>query len=186
MPLFSLWIPVVVSAVAVFIISSLIHMVLRYHKSDHKVLPDEDAVRAALSKGDPAPGQYFTPYCSSMKAMGEPANLEKFQKGPVAHITVLPKGMPAMPKLLGLWFLYTLLVSFVAAYVARHTLTPGADGILVMQITGTVAFAAYGLGVLDESIWKGQPWVNTARFLVDAILYSTATGVCFMLLWPSA
>jgi len=186
MPFGSLWIPVIVSAVVVFVVSSILHMVLRYHRADYKALPNEQAVREALGKGNPAPGFYFTPYCADMKQMREPAMKEKFEKGPVAMITIAPKGAPAMPKHLALWFAFSVFVSFVAAYVARHTLHPGADGMLVMRITGTVAFAAYGLSHVSDSIWKEQPWANTARALLDGLIYALVTGITFRLLWPGA
>jgi hypothetical protein len=186
MPFGSLWLPVTVSAVVVFVLSSVIHMVLKYHRADHKPLPNDDAARAGLGGGTLAPGLYVTPHCPDMKQMAEPAVKAKYEKGPVAIITILPNGMPAMPKYLGLWFGYCLLVSFVAAYVARHTMFPGEDGGHVMQITGAVAFAAYGVGRIVESIWKAQPWANTARELFDAGVYSLATGLTFRLLWPAA
>ena len=91
-----------------------------------------------------------------------------------------------MPKHLALWFGFCVLVSFVAAYVARHTLQPGADGMLVMRITGTVAFAGYVASEVSDSIWKGQPWANTFRFLIDGIVYSVLTGLTFRLMWPAA
>jgi hypothetical protein len=186
MPFGSLWLPVIVSAVVVFVVSSVLHMALKYHKADHRPLPAEDTVRDALGKADPAPGVYFTPHCPDMKQMNEPAMKEKFARGPVAIITVLPKGAPMLPKHLALWFGFSLLVSFTAAYVARHTLHPGDDGLLVMRITGSVAFAAYALANLSDSIWKGQPWSNTARAVIDGCVYALATGLTFRLLWPAA
>jgi hypothetical protein len=187
MPFGSLWIQVVISAVVVFVASALLHMVLRYHKTDYNKLPDEEAVRAALAKGDPKPGMYPTPYCSDMKQLKDPAMMAKFEKGPVAHIVVLPKGTPNMGKHLGMWFGYAFLVSFVAAYVARHTLHPGADNaFLAMQVTGTVAFVAYGLSEISSSVWKGQPWTNTAKFMLDGAIYSVLTGLVFKLMWPAA
>jgi hypothetical protein len=186
MPFGSLWIPVVVSAIVVFVGSSIIHMVLKYHRADYRGLPNEDAVRDALGKGDPAPGLYVTPYCTDMKQMEEPAMKEKYVKGPVALITVIRKGLPPMPKLLTLWFGFTLLVSFVAAYVARHTLQPGADGMLVMQITGTVAFAGYSLAHVADWIWAGQPLSNMLRAVFDGLVYALLTGATFRILWPGA
>lgn len=186
MPFGTLWLPVIVSAVVVFVASSIIHMALKYHKADIKPLPNEDAVRAALAKANPPPGQYFTPYCADHAAMNEPAIKEKFEKGPVAILTVLPKGAPVMPKHLALWFGFSLLVSFVAAYVARHTLHPAAGGMLVMRITGTVAFAGYALSNISDSIWKGQPWGNTARAALDGAIYASLTGLTFSLLWPAS
>lgn len=186
MPFGSLWLPVIVSAVVVFVASSILHMALKYHKADYKPLPNDDAVREALAKGDPAPGAYFTPYCPDMKQLKEPAIREKFEKGPVVLLTVMPKGAPKMAKHLTLWFAFSVLVSFIAAYVARHTLHPGADGMLVMRITGTVAFAGYALSHMSESIWKGQPWSNTVRHVVDGLIYALLTGLTFRLMWPAA
>jgi len=185
MPFGSLWLPVVLSAVAVFFISSILHMVLKYHKRDFKPLPNEEAVRAAIG-GGLAPGLYFTPYCSDMKQMREPAMKEKFMKGPVALITVRPRGEMSLGKHLALWFGFALLASFVASYIARHTLAPGANGVEVMRITGTVAFGIYGLGGIMDSIWKGQPWSNTALELLDAAVYSVTTALLFRCFWPGA
>jgi hypothetical protein len=184
MPFGSLWLPVIVAAVAVFAASSIIHMVLKYHRADYKPLPNDDAARAGLGGGALGPGIYFTPHCPDMKQMNEPQVRAKYEKGPVAIVTILPNGVPAMPKYLALWFGFSVLVSFVAAYVARHTLHPGADGGEVMRITGTVAFAAYGVGRIMDSIWHGQPWPNTARQILDAGIYSLATGLTFRLMWP--
>jgi len=186
MPFLSLWIPVLVSTVAVFVVSSIMHMALTYHKADYKGLPNEDAVRDVLGKGSLAPGLYQIPHCADMKSMQKPENLAKFEKGPIAVITVLPNGMPAMPKYLAQWFIFCMFVSFTAAYVARHTLHPGVDGMLVMRITGTVAFTGYGLTHVLDSIWKGQPWSNTGRSLIDGIIYAVTTGATFRLLWPAA
>ena len=186
MPFGSLWLPVLVSAVAVFIGSSIIHMALKYHKADIKGLPGEDSIREALGKADPPPGVYMTPYCSDMKQMQDPAMKEKYVKGPVVLLTFYPKGEINMGKHLGLWFAFCVLVSFTAAYVARMTLMPGMDGMLVMRVTGTVAFAAFGLSQVSDSIWKGQPWANTMRALIDSVIYSVLTGLTFRLLWPAA
>jgi hypothetical protein len=186
MPILSLWIPVLASTVAVFVISSILHMALKYHRADYKALPNEDAVRDALGKGSLAPGLYQLPYCDDMKKMQEPAQKAKYDQGPVAVITVIRNGMPAMPKYLAQWFMFSMLVSFTASYVARHTLSFGSDGLLVMRITGTVAFAGYGLTNVLDSIWKGQPWGNTGRALIDGAIYAVVTGATFRLLWPAA
>ena len=186
MPIGSLAIPGVVSAVVVFVISSILHMALKYHGADYKGLPNEEAAREGLGKGTLAPGLYQVPYCKDMKSIQEPANKEKFEKGPIAIIAILPNGIPAMPKYLAQWFLFTLFVSFLVAYVARHTLQFGTDGTQVMRITGIVAFSAYGLTNVLDSIWKGQPWANTWRALFDGAIYAVATGATFRLLWPAA
>lgn len=186
MPLGSLWLPGVVSALAVFFLSALLHMVLRYHRADFKRLPDEDAVADPIRKAGLSPGIYFIPYCDEPSQMKDPAMVKKFTDGPVVGLTVRPKGPPSFGQSLSQWFLLCLLVSFVAAYIARHTLSPGASGLEVLRITGTVAFVAYGFGYFQDSIWKAIPWANSLRGLLDALLYALATGLVFSCLWPGA
>jgi hypothetical protein len=184
MPFGSLWMPVLASAIAVFVVSSIMHMLLKYHRADIKKLPNEDAVRDVLGKSGAAPGVYMTPYCADPSEMKQPAMQEKYVKGPIALITVMPNGMVNMPKHLGLWFFFSFIVSFSAAYVARHTLHPGADGLLVARMTGAVAFCAYGWGNMVDSIWRGQPWSNAVRAMIDGFVYSLVTGGVFWVLWP--
>jgi hypothetical protein len=184
MPFGTLWLPCVVSAVAVFVASSIAHMVLKYHRADYRGLPDEEAFAEPMRKMGLAPGLYVHPHCPDPSKMKDPAVQARYAKGPVALIALLPSGMPRMGKLLGLWFGFCLLVSFVAAYVARHTLPLEADGLLVMRITGAVAFAGYGLGHLQDTIWHGQPVGNTVRGVIDAVVYAVLTGLVFRLLWP--
>ena len=184
MPFGTLWLPCVVSAVVVWIASAVFHMVLKHHKADHRGLPNEDAVGEPMRKAGLAPGLYVLPYCADQSQMKDPAVQAKYAKGPVAIISVLPNGMPNMGKYLGLWFGFCLLVSFVAAYIARHTLTLETDGVKVMQITGAVSWAGYALGNIQDMIWKGQPVSNTVRAMIDATVYAVLTGVVFRLLWP--
>jgi hypothetical protein len=148
-------------------------------------VPDEPAVAEALGKGTLRPGLYVMPHCTPQQ-MKDPQVRERYARGPVALIAVLRNGPPAMGLYLSLWFGFCVLVSFIAAYVARHTLAPGAPGLEVMRITGAVAFAGYALGHVQDSIWHGQPWSNTARGAMDAVVYTVLTGLVFQVLWPGA
>lgn len=186
MPFGSLWLPVIVSAVAVWIVSAIVHMVLKYHKADYKKLADEDSVAAAIRKAGPSPGVYPMPYCAEPSQMKDPAMRKKYEDGPVGMLTVMRNGVPAMGKYLAQWFLFCLLVSFVTAYVARLTLDPGTGGMMVLRIASTVALVAYGFGYLQNSVWFGQPWSNALRGILDAVLYALATGLVFCWLWPAA
>jgi hypothetical protein len=184
MPFGTLWLPCIVSAVAVFIASAVAHMVLKYHKADFRGLPDEEAFGEPMRKMGLAPGMYVHPYCADPGQMKDPAMQARYAKGPVAVIAVLPNGTPSMGKLLALWFGLCLLVSFIAAYVARHTLPLEADGLTIMRITGAVAFAGYAVGHLQDMIWHGHPAGNAARGVLDALVYAVITGLVFRLLWP--
>lgn len=184
MPFGSLWLPVMVSAVAVWLVSAVLHMVLKYHRADFRPLPDEAAV-AQAARGL-APGVYAIPYYADMPQMKDPAVRKRYEDGPVGLITVMRNGVPNMGKHLGQWFLFCLLVSFVTAYVARHTLGFDTDGKEVLRLTGTIAFIGYGFGNFQDSIWHGIPWSNSVRALVDAAIYGLVTGLVFRLLWPGA
>jgi hypothetical protein len=181
-----LWLPVIVSAVAVWFVSAILHMVLKYHRADYKKLSDEETVAQALRAAGPTPGVYVMPHMADHSMMKDPAVRKRYEDGPVAILTVLRNGVPAMGKYLAQWFLFCLLVSFVTAYIARHTLAPGADGLEVLRLTATVAFLAYGFGALQDSIWKSIPWSNSLRALLDAAIYALVTGLVFRLFWPGA
>ncbi len=140
----ALWMPIVVSGVAVFIVSALLHMVLQYHRADYKQIPNEEEALAGLRKAALPPGYYHFPYCKTMKEMGTPEGIEKFRRGPVGGLTLYPNAPMNMGKTLGLWFVYCLVVSFFLAYIAAHTLVPGAVYLAVFRVVGAIAFLAYG------------------------------------------
>jgi hypothetical protein len=180
-----LWLPILVSAVLVFIVSAIIHMVLKYHNKDFTRLPNEDAVRAAIRAGNPPPMQYIIPYCSDMKDMEKPEMKQKYTEGPVAVITVLPTGIPNMGKNLSQWFAFLLVVSLFVAYVASHSLARDATYLQVFRIVGAVGFMTYGLGQIPNSVWWGKPWKNTAKDLLDGLVYGLVTAGTFGWLWPN-
>ncbi len=180
----SLWLPIVLSAVAVFVASSLSHMVLKLHQKDYNRLPNEDEAMAALRNGSPAPGTYFFPHCADYKEMETPEVKEKFQQGPVGFMTIMPSGLPTMGKSLGLWFLYTLIVGVFVAYLAGRTLEAGADYLIVFRFAGTIAFLPYVVANMVDSIWKAQPWGTTLRHSIDGVVYSLLTAGFFGWLWP--
>ncbi|NWJ41870.1 MAG: hypothetical protein HXX12_12980 [Geothrix sp.] len=179
-----LWIPILLSAVCVFVASSLVHMVLKWHASDYKALANEDDVRAAIRKEAPAPGQYVLPHCSDHKDMGKPEMLAKYQEGPVAMLVVMPNGAPAMGAALGKWFAFTVLVAVTAAYLAGRTLGFGTHYLQVFRVVGAVSFVAYGFGSITMAIWMGKPWSSVAKDLADALIYGLLSAGIFGWLWP--
>jgi hypothetical protein len=179
-----LWIPILLSAVCVFLASSLIHMVVKWHASDYRALPNEGEVRAAIRKGNPSPGQYVLPHCSDMKAMGTPDMQGKYKEGPVGFLVINPSGVPAMGAALGKWFVFTVLVAFTAAYLASRTLAPGTHYLQVFRVVGAVSFLAYGFGSIPLGIWMGKPWSSVIKDLADALIYGLLSAGIFGWLWP--
>jgi hypothetical protein len=184
--LVALWLPILLSAVIVFIASSIVHMVLPWHRKDFARLPNEEEVLAALRKAGVGRGDYVFPCAESMKTMRSPEMHEKFKAGPVGFMTVRPSGTPAMGKNLSMWFVYCILVGIFAAYLAGRTLTPGTEYRPVFRVAGTAAFLGYAVSQWQESIWKGVAWGTTFRFTVDGLLYGLLTGGVFGWLWPTS
>ena len=183
--IWALWLPVVLSAVIVFVASSILHMALKYHQSDYKQVPDEGNVMEAMRKAGVAPGDYHFPYATTMKEAGTPEMMEKFKQGPVGTMIVRPSGAPAMGKALTQWFIYCLVISFFLAYIASRTLDPGAHYLAVFRIVGTVGFMTYAGANAAESIWTGRAWSTTLKNLFDGFVYATLTAGVFGWLWPA-
>jgi hypothetical protein len=179
-----LWMPIVASAVAVFVLSSLVHMVFKWHSPDYRALSNEDEVRTAIQKANPAPGEYMLPHCADTKEMQSPEAQQKFRDGPVALLTLRARGMPGMGRSLMLWFLYTLAVGLFAGYVASRTLPAGTVAGRVLQVVATIAFVTYVGGSIQNGIWMGKPWRSVSKDVLDGLLYGMATGAVFALLWP--
>jgi hypothetical protein len=180
----ALWLPIILSAVFVFVLSAIIHMVLKYHNRDYQPLPNEEAVRAALRPANVPPGQYVIPYCKEMKDLETPEMKQKFAEGPVAVVRVRRPGPPSMGPSLTQWFLFTLMVSLFVAYVAASAIPPGAPYMHVFRIVGGVGFLAYAAGQLPGAIWMAKPWSVATREVFDGLLYGLVTAGTFGWLWP--
>ncbi len=182
----ALWLPILVAAVLVFIASSIIHMAPLWHKGECPAVPDQDRLLDAMRPFGLKPGEYMLPRAGDMKAMKSPEFIEKLKRGPVVFMTVLPNGPVSMGKALGQWFVYCLIVGFLAAYVASRTLDAGAEYLAVFRIAGTTAFIAYAVALWQQSIWYSRPWSTTLKLTLDGIIYGLITGGAFGWLWPAA
>ena len=181
----SLWLPIVVSAIFVFVISSIIHMFLPYHRSDFAKVPSEDEVMESLRKFDIPPGDYVIPCAGSPEVMRSEEFRAKATNGPVALMTVMEPGPPAMGASLSQWFIYSILVGVFAAYVTGRVLGPGANYLSVFRFAGTTAFLCYAVALWQNSIWYKRAWSTTAKSTFDGLVYALVTAGTFGWLWPS-
>jgi len=180
----SLWLPILLSAAVVFIISSIIHMVTPWHKGDYKKIPDEGKVLDALRPFNIPAGDYMAPQADSMDDMKSSGFKEKVKNGPVIIVTVRPNEMWNMGQTLGLWFVYSLVVGFFAAYIAGRALPEGAHYLQVFRFVGASSFMGYSLALLQHSIWYGRSWGTTIKSIIDGLLYAFLTAGVFGWLWP--
>jgi hypothetical protein len=182
--IFELWLPILLSAVIVFVVSSIIHTVTPWHKSDYPKLPNEDKVMDALRPFAIPPGDYMMPRPSSSKEMRSPEFLDKMKKGPVVIFTVIPSGPHKMGKNLVTWFLYSVVVGIFAAYVAGRALPPGSEFLHVFRFAGTTAFVGYSLALWQMSVWYHRSWSTTIKATIDGLIYGLLTAGTFGWLWP--
>ena len=183
-PILSLGIPILLSAVIVFVASSIIHMVLPYHRSDLLKFPKEDEILDAVRRLNAPPGDYCVPYAGSPAAMKNPEFIEKMTKGPVLLMTLAPGAPPSMGTSLFLWFLYSVVVSFFSAYMAGRALAPGAHYLAVFRFVGCASFMGYSLALLQNSIWYKRNWGATLKSIFDGLIYGLLTAGTFGWLWP--
>jgi hypothetical protein len=180
----TLWIPILLSSVIVFIVSSLIHTVSPWHKGDYPKIPNEDKVMDALRPLAIPPGDYMVPRPSSTADMRSPEFVEKMNKGPKMVLTVMPNGPTSMGKNLVLWFIYLLVVGHFAAYVAGRALPAGAEYLRIFRFVGATAFLAYSAALWQMSIWYHRAWTTTIKATVDGLIYALLTAGTFGWLWP--
>ncbi len=181
-----LWLAILVAAVFVFVASSVIHVALPIHKSDFQKTPGEESLLEAMRAQNLRPGEYMFPFPASMKDMGSPEMLEKYNRGPVGYLTVFPNGTPAIGKSLIQWFLYTLVVGLFVAYIASFSVEPEAGSLEVFRVTGSIATLGYAGNHVVNSIWKGVAWSTSVKFIFDGLVYALSTAAAFVWLWPSS
>ncbi len=180
----ALWLPILLSAVLVFVASSIIHMASPWHKSDYPTMPNEGRVMDALRPFAIPPGDYMAPRPSSRDDLRSPAFAEKMKQGPVVMMTVFPNGPMSMSRNFILWFTYALAIGVFAAYVAGHAVPFGAGRRPVLRFAGVTAFLGYVVALWQLSIWYRRSWTTTMKSTVDGLIYAALTAVTFAWLWP--
>lgn len=184
-PVMSLWVPIIVSAVVVFFASFVMHMVLKYHRKDYGVMANEDAVLDALRAANAAPGDYMIPRGGDgPDAMKNPVWLEKMERGPVAIITLRKPGKISLTPFLAAWFIYCVVTSLFAAYVTGRALGPGAEYISVFRFASSVAFIGYALALWQNAIWYSRKIRTVILQTIDGLIWALLTGGVFGWLWP--
>lgn len=180
----ALWLPILLSAVIVFAVSSLFHTMAPWHKGDYPRLPNQDKVRDALRPLALPPGDYLVPRPENPAEMRTPEFAQKLSEGPNVILTVMPNGPWPVGRQLASWFLYCVGVGFFAAYLASRALAPGAAYLSVFRFVGAAAFSAYVIALWQMSIWYGRSWSATIKATGDGLVYALLTAGTFGWLWP--
>ncbi len=183
-PILALWLPILLSAVIVFVVSSVIHMATPWHKNDYASIPEEGRVMDALRPFATPPGDYMIPRPATTNDLKSPEFAEKLRRGPVMIVTVLPNRMMPIGQNLVFWFIYCCVVGLFAAYVAATALPPGAHYLKVFQLVGSTAFAGYALALWQFAIWYRRSLATTLKATIDGLVFALLTAGTTGWLWP--
>lgn len=83
----SLLLPIVVAAIAVFILSMIVHAAMPWHRSDYGNVPDRDAAIPAVQSLKLAPGDYAVPDPELPRGGKNPTFIADLERGPTFHLT---------------------------------------------------------------------------------------------------
>lgn len=178
----SLWLPILISGVALFFASWVAWMFLPHHKKEWTRLPDEDAVMNALKAANIPPGQYTFPCPATPNDWKSEEFKAKMQAGPNGHL-VLWSAACSMGRNMLCTVIFFLVANFVIAYLATQALDPGASSMDVFQFVGTAGILTYGTANILNGIWFGRKMIGD---IADGIAYGLITGAIFAALWPAA
>ena len=178
----SLWLPILLSAVFVFIVSNFICMALPFwHRKDFKKLPNDKAIVAALSSAPS--GQYTAPAMDEW-AKGTAEERAAIEKGPMALLLVRNPNAFSFGTALTSHFVYNIVISVLVAYIAAVTLPAHTHYLRVFRVAGTAAILAYAFRSIPDTIWFGKPWAVTIKDIIDGVIFGLLTAGTFGWLWP--
>lgn len=181
----ALWLPILVSAVAVFVVSSIIHMTPLWHKTDYPRYAGEERVLDALRPIGIPPGDYLMPRPANTAEMRSPEFDAKMKRGPVILLTVMPPWSGSMVGNLSQWFGYCLVVSVFAAFIAGSAVPPGSPPFSALcRFAGTTAFLGYTLALFQMAIWYRRGWAITLKATLDGLIFALVTCAVFTWMWP--
>jgi len=179
--LLNLWLPVLLSGVAIFFASFLSWMVLQLHRKDWLKLEKEDEFLKAATELNISSGSYMFPGCNSPAEMKTDEYKKKWEAGPCGIITVFSK--VNMGRNLALTFLYFLVVNFCLAYLTILAVDPGAEFMTVFSYVVSAGFMTYFAAIVQHAIWFHNRIVG---HVVEAFAYAVITGAIFAAMWPAA
>jgi hypothetical protein len=179
-----LWLPILVTAIAVFAASSLVHMVFAGTFPTTAGSRTRTTCARWCARARPVPGSTSSRIAPIPRRWAAEM-VARFKEGPIGVLVLRPVGMPSMGKPLGLWFGLNLLVAILAGYLACRTLAAGSSFPQIFRVVGLFTFAAYAIGPLQQAVWMGKPWASACKEAGDALIYGVVTGLVFGWLWPS-
>lgn len=194
----ALWLPILLSAVAVWFVSMIVWTALPHHKGDFVGLPEspgleggqvggEDAFMEFIRKSGIPPGNYMFPDARTRAAMSSAKVQTAWEKGPVGHLSVWPTPLTMGGKLVGTFVVYLVVSAFIAG-LTRAALPPVAGAspsfAKVFEFAGAAGVLAYCFSSLPTAIWWSAYKRTMVANVIDGVIYAAITGAIFAWLWP--
>lgn len=177
-----LWLPIVLSAVALFFVSFLSWMVLGLHLKDWRNPPDEAKLtQAIIDCGLERGASYMLPGCGDPARMKDPAFQKRLADGPNGIITVFEKN--DMGRNLVLTFLYFAVTSFCLAYLGEIGLPRGTSFLTVFRFFTAAGLLTHLAAMVPQAVWFKNRIVGHT---IEAITYALVLGGIFGAMWPKA
>lgn len=179
MSVLHLWLPILLSGIAVFFLSFLSWMIVQLHKHDWTRLPNEAEFLAAQLIRDLPPGNYMFPMPIQPGKMDDEFQ-RTFAAGPWGSLQ-LYHTKPNMGANLGQTFVFFLVLSFCLGYLATLALPAGAAWFPVFRFVTTAAIIAYAAAIIPHAVWFR---IRIVGHLLESLAFAAATGAIFASLWP--
>lgn len=182
----SLWAPILLSSVLVFVAAGLLWTALPVHRLDWRPIPGQERLFEAIRAIGLGRGQYAFPHMLTPEGAKNPDVMKQMEEGPVGFLVLKEPGPPNMTKQLGLYLVFVLVVTYMIAYLVSVSMPRGAPFVDVMRAVTTATVLAHGAAEVPGAIWFGRTWKSVLKsVLIDALIYGLITGAVFGWLWPS-
>jgi hypothetical protein len=178
----TLWLPVLLSAAAIWVISTIVGMALPHHKQDWIGIPDEDGFMDYIRRSGIKPGNYLFPDFRSREALKSEKVETALKAGPVGHLSVWNTPVTMGGKMVATFIVY-LVVSILIAYLTRVALPGAAPFAKVFQVAATAGVLAYCFASIPNALWFGAYKRTIVASIIDGIVFGLITGAIFACLW---
>lgn len=184
--LLPLWLPILLSAGVIWVMSIIFGMALPHHKQDWIGLGDEDGFMEDLRRRGIKPGNYLFPDFRSSEQLRSEKVERALKEGPVGHLSVWKTPVTMGDKMVGTLVVH-LVVCILIAYLTRIALpaaSPPPPFAKVFQIAGTAGVLAYSFSFIPNALWFGAYKRTIVASIFDGVLYGVVIGAIFAWRWP--
>lgn len=182
----ALWLPIVLSAAAVWIVSVIVWTAMPHHKQDFIGLPDspgEDGFMDYLRRSGIKPGNYAFPDCHKPGAMKSEKVQKAWQEGPVGHLSVWKTPLTMGDKMVGTFVVFVV-VSALIAYLTRVAFPGPSPFAKIFQFATTAGILAYCFTSIPSALWWGSYKRTIVANFIDGVLFAVITGAIMGWGWP--